>query len=259
MLTSASTPHPFWARRGVQLAWALGVLLSIPALRVGALSDDYFQHLVLEGAIPLAHVGPTTLYDFTAGDNVLPWIERGYLPWQSHPELSLRFFRPLASLSITLDHAVFGRAQLPGHLHNLAWFLALLALAIAWFKELLPKARAGLASVLFAVAGGHALNVAWTSTRHLLVSAVLSGLAVWLHVRQREAQFAGRPGAGVWVAWPPLLLALGTSEASLAGIALIASYEIFGRTDSARSNVALFAIAPVLIASLAFGTQLVAN
>ena len=227
----------FWARRGFAIAWFAAVLLSLPALRIGALNDDYFQHLVLDGAIPLPHLGPTTLYDFTGGHNVLPWVELGYLPWQSHPELSLRFFRPLASASIALDHALFGRAQLPGHLVNLAWFLALVGVAVAWFKELLPKQQAGLASVLFAVASAHAVNLGWTASRHLLISAVFSGLGVWLHVRQREAQSRGRPSAGVWVAWPPLVLGLGTSEASLGGIALIVSYELLGRADSARARL----------------------
>src|SRR5688572_6266099 len=242
MLSSAPAPPRFWARRGFVLAWISGIVLSLPALRVGALNDDYFQHLVLEGSIPLAHLGPTTLYDFTAGHTVLPWIERGYLPWQSHPELSLRFFRPLASLSITLDHALFGRAMLPGHFQNLAWFLALLALGVAWFKELLPKPQAGLASVLFAVAGGHTLNIAWTSTRHLPISAVFGGLAVWLHVREREARSAGRASAGTWVAWAPLALAFGTSEASLASVALIASYEVLGRTDGVRARAGALAV-----------------
>lgn len=237
----AASPPRFWARHGFVLAWVLGVALSLPALRVGALNDDYLQHLVLEGSVPLAHLGPTTLYDLTAGHNVLPWIERGYLPWQSHPELALRFFRPLASASIAFDHALFGRAPLPGHVHNLAWFVALLALAIAWFKELLPRSQAGLASVLFAVAGGHTLNVAWTSTRHLPISAVFGGLALWLHVRQREASANGRASAGTWVAWPPLALAFASSEASLASIALIASYEIFGRTDGVRARLAALA------------------
>lgn len=240
----------FWARRGFAIAWIAGVLLSLPALRVGALNDDFFQHLVLDGSIPLPHLGPTTLYDFTGGHDVVPWIELGYLPWESHPALSLRFFRPLASLSIALDHTLFGRAQLPGHLVNLAWFLALVGVAIAWFKELLPKPQAGLASVLFAVASAHAVNLGWTASRHLLMSAVFSGLGVWLHVRQREAQSRAHPSAGVWLAWPPLVLGLGTSEASLGGIALILSYELLGRADSARAR--LLALAGPLLLGLGY-------
>ena len=69
----------FWAPRGFWIAWIAGAVLSLPALRVGALSDDFFQHLVLEGSVPVPHLGPTTLYDFTAGQNVLPWIERPIL------------------------------------------------------------------------------------------------------------------------------------------------------------------------------------
>jgi len=242
MLSSSVTPVPeakprFWARRGFAIAWLGAVLLSLPALAVGALNDDFFQQLVLDGSIPLPHLGPTTLYDFTGGHAVIPWIELGYLPWQSHPELSLRFFRPLASLSIALDHALFGRAQLPGHLVNLAWFLALVGVAVAWFKELLPKHQAGLASVLFAVASAHAVNLGWTASRHLLISAVFSGLGVWLHVRQREGQSKGDPSAAAWLALPPLALGLGTSEASLAGIALIMSYEVLGRTDAPRARL----------------------
>lgn len=255
-MTDAPPPAPspappgFWARHGVLVATLGAVVLSASALRVGALSDDFLQHLVLEGTVPVEHLGPLTLYDFTGGRAITPWIERGYLPWQSHPELSLRFFRPLASASIALDHALFGRNQPLGHLVNLAWYLGLVAVAIAWFAEILPKNRAGLASVIFAVAGGHAMNVAWTSTRHLLISAVFAGMALWLHVRARNPTDDGTRPFGTWSALPLWVLALLSSEATLSALAILGSYELFGRTDALAARVK--ALAPAATLGLAY-------
>ena len=55
----------FWARFGKKLAWGAALVLSLPALSVGALNDDFLQHLVLDGVIPVAHLGPTSLHDLS--------------------------------------------------------------------------------------------------------------------------------------------------------------------------------------------------
>lgn len=239
----------FWARRGVLVAWLAGVGLSLPALAAGAFSDDFMQHLVLEGTADLPN-GPATLYDFTRGGSALPLIERGYVPWQAHPELSMRFLRPLSSLSIALDHALFGRSQLLGHLVNVGWFLGLLAIAIAWFRRVLPPSRAGLASVLYAVAGGHAMNLGWVATRHLLVGGVFAALAIWLHLRWREPADTDRHRIPEWAHLVLLALGLLSSESSLSALAFIAAYEALGCADSVRSRVR--AAAPALLLGVAY-------
>ncbi len=239
-----------WRHHGFALAWIAGVTSSLPALFAGPFSDDFMQHLVLEGAVNDVPMGPATLYDFTAGGSALVWMQRGYLPWQTDPQLVLRFFRPVSSLSVALDDALFGRAELPAHLVNLAWFLGLLAITFALFRRLLPPARARLAALLYAVAGGHAMNLAWIATRHLLIGALLSSLAFWFHLERREPASSTSFRVPCWAPVSTLALALAASESSLAGVALILGYELFGREDALGSRFK--ASAPAILLASAY-------
>jgi hypothetical protein len=241
----------FWARRGVALAYLLAVLLSLPSLRGPLFGDDFLQRLVLEGALPELGLDATTLYDFSRGGmSVL--IERGFVPWHTHPDAAFRFFRPLGSLSIALDQVLFGRAALAGHLLNLGLFLALVAAAIALFRRLLTPNRAGLAAVLFSAAGGHTLNLSWVAGRHGLVGGLLAAVAILLHVERRQSGDAHKANllcAGTFLS---LLLALLSSETALAALVFIVGYELIDRGDAAKAR--LLAAAPFVAMGLGYLT-----
>ena len=234
MAPSEPSARDFWGKRGASLAWIATLLLCLPALRAGFSLDDFLQRLVLEGKAPELGMRPSTLYDFTGeGHSAAQWLERGYLPWHATPEFSLRFFRPLGSLSIALDHALFGPSALSAHLSSAALFLAITALAFALFRTLLTPRRAGLAAFLFAVASGHQINLTWVAGRHVLVGGLFGAFAVLAHVRAaRRARWL--PG---WLAAPSLLLAALASETGLAAAALIASYELFAREAPAGARL----------------------
>ena len=87
----------------------LGVALHLPALWMGFYADDYLHRLVLEGRVEQAPMKPWNLYDFGA---VADWVglsgSTGAIPWWTPPDWSARFLRPLASLSLWLDHFLFG-------------------------------------------------------------------------------------------------------------------------------------------------------
>lgn len=246
---TAETHGSFWARYGTRTAWLLAIALSLPALRVGLFGDDFFQRLALEGGPLELSLGPASLYDFTGTTPTAQIVAKGYFPWQAHPDLVLRFFRPLSSLSITLDQLLFGRAALPGHLVNLLWFAAFVTVAIVLLRRLLSPARAGLAAVLFAAAGGHTWNLAWVASRHMLIVGVFAGLSIWLHLRARDPKSGERIIPG-WAALLALMLAMLAGEASLGAIAFIASYEIFGRQDALRGRIA--AAAPAVLLGLGY-------
>jgi hypothetical protein len=218
----------FWPRRGVTLAYACGVVLSLPSLAVPLFGDDFLQRLVLEGSVPMLGLDATTLYDFSRGGTA-PLIEHGFVPWFTHPDASFRFFRPLGSLSIALDHALFGRSALPSHAVNVALFLGTLWLVTALFRRLLPPARAGLAAFLFAVAGGHMLNLDWVAGRHGPVAGLFGALALLLHVTARQTNDTPRRAPAQLGSWIALLLGLLTSETTLAAFAFIAAYELLAR------------------------------
>jgi hypothetical protein len=240
----------FWARRGVPLAYVLAVVLSLPSLRGPLFNDDFLQRLVLEGRLPELGLDSATLYDFSRGGmSVL--VERAFVPWYTHPEAVFRFFRPLGSLSIALDQLLFGRAALAGHLVNLGLFLALVATAVALFRRLLEPNRAGLAALLFSVAGGHTLNLIWVAGRHGLLGGVLGAVAILLHVQRRETNDARKAllRAGTFLA---LLLALLTSETGLAALVFIVSYELVDRGDAFKAR--LLGAAPFVAIGLGYLT-----
>jgi hypothetical protein len=220
-----------WVGRTTAVAWAASVALVLPALRARFSIDDFLQRLVLEGKVPEFGLGPASLYDFMGGLAPRTFIARGYLPWHSDPGLTLRFFRPLASLSIALDQRLFGRAELPSHLVNAAWFFAVTAVAFAFFRLVLSARRAGIALIVFALASGHYLNLVWTAGRHVLVGALFGALALFVHVRNAEPRLAR------WLAPALLLVSALASETSLAAAALIVSYELFAVEAPPRRRV----------------------
>jgi len=74
--------------------------------------DDFIHVAVMEGRLDRHGEAPFRLYSFLPGDPGLlrEALDGGPMPWFTHPEAQVEFCRPLSSLLIALDHAVFGRA-----------------------------------------------------------------------------------------------------------------------------------------------------
>ena len=211
----------------------VGLVLSIPTLTVGLTFDDLIHRLSLEGQLEVLPASWFTLYDFT-GRGLTPrqLADLGAVPWFVQADLSLRFFRPLSSLTLALDHAAFGRWSLPAHLHSLVWLAVLLGFVSSLYGRLLRPPTARLAGILYAVAGVHAIPSAWLASRHTLVAATFSVIALWAWSRFRED--AWRPGAAL--AGSALALSLLSSEAWLAGVVFLVFYE-WGRDADWRARL----------------------
>src|SRR5262245_18679995 len=104
---SARTTSCSW---GLALVFSLGLLVQLPTLRIGFFADDYGHQLILRahGVTPIPR---GNLYDFGAAPQ---WAEfaRGsfaLLPWWTGSDWKIRFFRPLTSLSLRLDYALWNR------------------------------------------------------------------------------------------------------------------------------------------------------
>ncbi|HZN94806.1 MAG TPA: hypothetical protein VFB81_18955, partial [Myxococcales bacterium] len=74
----------------------------------------------------------------------------GAYPWWTNPEIRIRLFRPLPSLLLQTEHALFGRRALGYHLVTLAVFAAMLLAANRLLRTALPPALAGIAFAVFA-------------------------------------------------------------------------------------------------------------
>ena len=225
----------------------LSIVLALPALRSPVFADDAVHRAMLTGRVPAGlHWGPLQLYEFVGGaGHPAPALrDLGILPWFTADDLKLRFFRPLSSATLAADQRLFGRSTWPGRLHSLLWFLGLLCLVAAVHRRCVSPTSARVATLLFAVAGAHAVPISWMAARHVLVSSVCALLAFWLHLRSR--QDGRRPER--WLSLVAVAAGLGAGEMALGTVGLIAAYEGLGRRDSIAGRVAAAAPAASIAA-----------
>lgn len=208
----------------------LGAILFLPAVRAPLFLDDFLQGAMVEGTFP-APRGVFDLYDFVDDHNRAQLMQRGLLPWWTDARLTLRFFRPLSSALLFLDHKLTSHAALPMHLHSLAWWVAASLAARALFLRVLPArgsttpgvcggpgdpARAShgarFATAVFALAPCHALPLAWLANREVLVALTFGALGL---ARLAGFRDSSRPRDGLVAALLFVLALLGGGEYAL--------------------------------------------
>ncbi len=183
----------------VLLVFALGVLLFLPALRTPFLLDDYIHQSMVDGTFP-AHRSPIDLYDFVNDGDRAILAARGILPWWIHPDLKIRFFRPLSSLLLWGDHAFAAGSPVAMHIHSLAWWVAAVLATRSFYRTFLSPRATFIATAIFALAPCHALPLAWLANREVLVSLTFGVLGLTAYVRFRESRRArdGLAAAGLF-------------------------------------------------------------
>jgi hypothetical protein len=215
-------------RRFFWIAVSIGVLLGCSTLGIGFLLDDYAFVSWLDGAGP-RRVTPFDLYEFGLGDRALNYemVRGGPWPWWADPELKVRFFRPLSSALLWLDHALFGHAPFGYHAHAVLWFAALLLAAGLLFRSALSSTIYPLTFLLFAVNGGHAESVGWISARHMIVAAApaVAGLAAYVAYRERGFR------AGRWLVVPGVVIGLAGGETAVGVLLYWLAYEAVGAPE----------------------------
>lgn len=196
-----------------QLAWIclLAIALHLPSLSIGFLADDYVHQWRIESGDSALR---TDLYNFSAARNAARAGSGEALEaWWMSPEWELTFVRPLTSLSISLDHLLFGRTALASHIENLAWLvLCLLAMARVLGDLGLSKQTVGLALVIFAASDVTLVPVGWIANRNSLLEVALGLSAIAV---------LGRKPTGLRLGLA-LLLALGASAAKESGSLFLA-------------------------------------
>jgi hypothetical protein len=164
---------------------AIGAALFSPAIGTPLFLDDHLQGAMVEGTFP-APRSAFNLYDFVDDANRSTLTDRGLLPWWSHPQLRIRFFRPLSSALLWVDHRVFSHAPLPMHLHSLLWWGAAVIAVRALYKRIFSPRLTLMATAIFALAPCHALPLAWLANRETLISLAFGALALTANARWRE-------------------------------------------------------------------------
>jgi hypothetical protein len=215
---------------------ALGVLVFLPAILSPFFLDDFLHVAMVEGEFP-GKRSVFDFYDFVADDNRAAMLERGLLPWWAHPALRIRFFRPLASVLVWLDHAVFGHHALPMHLHSVVWWAVAVLVVHQLYRRTFAPRTSLLATAVFALAPCHWLPLAWLANRETLLAITfgVSGLLVLRRPLVAGACF--------------VLAVLGGGEYALAFGGYVLAYALIARRVPVRERIAVvFAFAlPALV------------
>ncbi len=231
-----------------------------PALTAKRFADDFNQLAMIEGRYPVAHT-PFDLYDFITEAGRRPLMERGVLPWWSHPHLELRFLRPLSSVLLWLDVRLFGEdGAVLAHLHSLFWWGLSSWAVYRLLRDGFAKRVAVLGAFVFAVAPCHDFPLTWLANREELVSTALGALGLLEYLRWRRGRRA-RDGVASLALFAGAMLA---GEYSLCFGGYVAAIEFTRSGDSlARraSGLACFALPAAVYLALrhaghygAFGT-----
>lgn len=234
------------SRRLPWIAAATAIALCAPALWGGLQTEDYAQGNAAR-ALPwfsnLFGSPHTPLWaNYLAKD-------RGELPWIASPHLDIAFWRPIASLAHQIDWALWPAHPWLMHLHSILWLAAMVFVCALLYRRLLaPPWVAGLATLMFAVADSHSLDVSWIANRNALIGAVFALSALLAYDAWRRRGFW--PGALL----APLCLALGLGSNELTvGIAgYFVAYAV--SLDRARVHRRLVASLPWLAVVVVWAT-----
>jgi len=220
----AALQHPQALRWTVVLA----VLLGLPCLAAGWSPVDHVQRAMVHAweTFPSLLRSPDELYAFIREDWVWQawWRERGTLPWYTASDLQVAFFRPLASLTVYLDHRAPWSCSVSAHLHSLGWYAMCLWLVGKLFHRVLgPGWVAALAALLFAVDEAHGWSLCSVAERSTLMGMVFGTGALLAHVRWRRMH---TPSAGL-AAPAFLVLAFLSGEMALSILGYILAFAVF--------------------------------
>lgn len=216
----------------VAVAALLGVLLSLPSLSNGLISDDFFHWDILTGRINNAHPGsPFGLFSFADGNpaHIHEFMEKGVFPWWTADKLRLSFWRPLAELTHWLDYRLWPDSPMLMHAHNLVWYGALIIILGVWFRTVDGnKVRANIATLIYAVSALHSTAIGWIANRNALIAAFLSlATLILFHRARHSTSVSGTRSAAFYVlSFITFALSLLAGESSIAVAAYLFAYSL---------------------------------
>jgi hypothetical protein len=210
---------------GGRNALIVAALLSLPFATTGIFADDYYHQLLMDRS-PAVTGSPWQLFTFATGEwsYLEPMVTSGPFAWWTLEELRFIFLRPTSVASALLDHALFGRQYVFHHLHSAAWYVALVAVVVAFFRQAFRStvAAVSVAALLFAVDDAHAMVAGWIANRNALIATLFALLGVMAHVRWREQGWR----VGLPVSLGAVALGLSAGESALGAVAYLLAYEL---------------------------------
>lgn len=252
-------------RRGLENRFAplviagIAAVIMLPALNAGFIQDDLFHRIrLVEPSQFPEEFSDTGLIDPDAGslsvamrdmhsfartqrdiDNLM---ESGLCPWWTAKDLRFANFRPLDSLTHWLDYRLFPDSPLLMHLHNIAWFTAVVFLLSILYRQLMaPVWMATLAALLYSIDDSNYFPAMWIANRNLLLALFFSIITLLLHHKWRQHNSLAAGLAAPFT----LLLSLLSTEAGIATFAYLFAYALI--IDRASRIRRIVSLAPAFI------------
>ncbi|RME06167.1 MAG: hypothetical protein D6812_01995, partial [Deltaproteobacteria bacterium] len=222
-----------WLSRRDLPLWLAGlaILLSLGVLDDGMALDDYVHYFHVVGLPPDIPGSSFDIFSFTPRDPAVreKLMREGSAPWFIAPRLHLAFWRPITSLTHSLDYRFWPEQTWWMHLENVLWYALLVFLLARLYRKLLPVAGvAGVAALLYTIDDAHALAVGWIANRNALIAAAFAFLAFDRHL----AWCRGEGRRALWAALIFLAMGLLSAEAAIGVGAYLLAYAFF--LDSGR-------------------------
>ena len=213
----------------VAILAAIGML---PALSVGWQFDDYFHRVTLLGYGDSPPIQVFVQYIDRAHN--LKQMDFGTMPWWGSPDMHQAFLRYASTLTMMLDYRLWPNHPILMHLHSLLWLAAAVFAAALLYREVMGATWvAGLAALMYAIDGAHAVPAAYLANRNALIACCFGFLSVMAFVRWRQR---GRSTTR-WLSVLMLALALSAGEMGLATVAYLFSYALTVDEDGFRARL----------------------
>ncbi|HEY6879533.1 MAG TPA: hypothetical protein VI299_16010, partial [Polyangiales bacterium] len=165
---------------GCLLLVAAGLVIFWPSITMPRFLDDYVHTLMIDGRFPVPR-SPFNLYDFVSDENRALFQERGLLPWWTHPQLKMRFLRPVSSALMWFEQHELHFSVALQHVHSFAWWVACVMAIRGFYRRVLPQRSALMALIIMAFSPCHVMPIGWIANRNALVCLFFGILALRSH------------------------------------------------------------------------------
>ncbi len=218
-----SGPGAHRRHRRIAIALVLaGVALHLPSLGLGFIWDDYIHQVIIRDGGQTLEIPLWNLYDFIPQQREGTLLfQSGILPWWTDDDMQGRFFRPVTSASILLDHWLYGDHAAGYHVTSLLLYAIYLTLSFRLFRALgVPRVASLWGLAFLAFEDVVVLPVQWIANRNTLLASLFVVATLRAVIRYRTS---GRrrylPLAALY-----FLLACGSKESGIVAFPLVALY-----------------------------------
>jgi hypothetical protein len=213
------------------IAAALAAVLMLPALTAGFQMDDWFQRVTMLGYGDSKPIQVFVQYIDRAHN--LAQIDFGTLPWWGSPDLHQAFLRYTSVLTMLLDYRLWPNHPALMHLHSLLWLAAAVLAAALLYREVMGVTWiAGLAALMYAIDGAHAVPAEYLANRNALITCCFGFLSLLAYVRWRKLGHR----RDRWLSVLTLALSLSAYEMGVATAAYLFSYALIVDHDGIRQR-----------------------